>query len=249
MTRSGAQGSAGRKDPSAYPTSGRVLNWGWFYDLVVWFSTRGRESALRQAMADLLVLRPGESALDVGCGTGTLALVIKQRVGEEGRVCGIDPGRRQIARARSKAARAGRSIDFQVGGIERLPYPDQSFDAAVTSFVMHHLPDDLKRRGLAEIARTLKPGGRLLVVDFKGQEGHPPHRWLHHAPRRARSPHPNARGRRGPIEGGLQEQLILLEGAGFAGIETGDLPFPRQASPGATAAVGYALGRTPSLRG
>jgi len=108
--------------------------------------------------------------LDVGCGTGTLALAAKERVGPTGRVVGIDPGPRQIGRARSKAARQGLDIDFRVGVIERLELPDQSFDAALSTMMMHHLPDDLKRRGLAEIVRTLKSGGRLVVADFKRPE-------------------------------------------------------------------------------
>lgn len=151
-----------RREPSdaaASETRGGVLNWGWFYDLLVWFVIGGREQTLRQMIADLARLQSGETVLDVGYGTGSLTRVARERVGETSRVCGIDPGPQQIARARRQAERAGLSIDFQVGVIEHLAFPDQSFDVVLSSLMMHHLPDDLKRQGLAEIARVLKPGG------------------------------------------------------------------------------------------
>jgi ubiquinone/menaquinone biosynthesis C-methylase UbiE len=97
--------------PESVPTTrGLVMNWGWRYDLVVWLSDlllRGKLRTLRETTLDLARLRKAEAVLDVGCGTGTLALAAKERVGETGRVVGIDPGPRQINRARSKAARRG----------------------------------------------------------------------------------------------------------------------------------------------
>ena len=107
-------------------TGGLVMNWGWRYDLVVWLSNlllRGKLRVLRETALDLARLRQGDAVLDVGCGTGTLALAAKERVGPTGRVVGIDPGPRQIGRARSKAARQGLDIDFRVGVIERLELP------------------------------------------------------------------------------------------------------------------------------
>ena len=176
MTSTGLTAAEDRTLPSVPKTRGTVLNWGWFYDLVMWFLARGREQALRQMIADLAQLQPGQAVLDVGCGTGTLALVAKERVGTTGRICGIDPGSRQIARARSKAARSGLSIDFQLGVIEQLAFPDQSFDVVLSTFMIDHVPHDLRRQGLAEIARVLKPGGRLLVVASSIQDL-PPLMW------------------------------------------------------------------------
>jgi ubiquinone/menaquinone biosynthesis C-methylase UbiE len=208
-------------------THGHVMNWGWRYDLAAWFSDtfllRGTLRELRDTALDLARLRDGEAVLDVGCGTGTLALAAKERVGDTGRVVGVDPGPRQIARARSKAARRRLGIDLRVGVIERLALPDQSFDAALSTFMMHHLPDDLKRRGLSEIARTLKPGGRLVVVDFKRPE------------RRTGRP-----ARFGAGESGIQDLPGLMEQAGFADLETGEMRLPRL--PG-LAGAGFALGR------
>src|SRR5262249_61478808 len=106
-------------------------------------------------------------------GTGTLALLAKERVGAAGRVAGIDPAPRQLERARAKAARRGLPVEFEPGAIERLPFPDRAFDAVLSTMMMHHLPDELKRKGIAEIARVLRPGGRLAIVDFKARPGKP----------------------------------------------------------------------------
>jgi ubiquinone/menaquinone biosynthesis C-methylase UbiE len=185
----------------------------------------GKWQALRQMTADLAQLNPGETVLDVGCGTGTLALVAKQRVGETGRVSGIDPSAQMIARARWKAARQGLAIDFQVGVIEQLAFPHQTFDVVLSSFMMHQLPDDLKRQGLAEIARVLKPGGRLLVVDTR--------RPAEHQGRPARPVHV------GPWRSGVQDQPLLMQAAGFSQIEHGTLETGSTRLP----EIGFALGR------
>ncbi len=214
-------------DASASRTRGLVMNWGWRYDLTVWFFDtfmfRGKLRELRARALDLARLQAGEVVLDAGCGTGTLALAAKDRVGETGRVVGVDPGPRQIARARSKAARRSLSVDFQLGVIERLAFPDQSFDVVLSTLMMHHLPDDVKRRGLSEVARTLKAGGRLVIVDFKRPE------------RRA-----GRSTRFGAGESGMQDLPVLMQEAGFTRIETGELKLPR--FPGLTGA-GFALGR------
>ncbi len=184
---------------SAQETRGFVWNWARRYDLLLGVVTLGREEAFRQRIADLARLQPGEIVLDVGCGTGTLAMVARQRVGETGRVSGIDPSPQMIARANRKAERVGPAIDFQVGVIEQLSFPDQSFDVVLSTFMMHHLPDDLKRRGLGEIARVLKPGGRLLVLDMKGPVG--------------------------PWKSNIADQPALMKEAGFSRAETGETRF------------------------
>jgi ubiquinone/menaquinone biosynthesis C-methylase UbiE len=209
-------------------TRGLVLNMGWRYDLMLWWNNlllRGKWLELQQKSVDLARFQAGEKVLDVGCGTGTLALQARARVGTTGSVSGIDPGPRQIARARAKAARRGQTIDFRVGMIEQLPFPDQSFDVVLSTFMMHVLPDDLKRQGLSEIVRVLKPGGRLLVVDFKRPEEHQgqPARPVH----------------TGPWNSGVQDQSQLLKEAGFSQIESGEIDTGEVRLP----EVGFAFGR------
>ncbi len=196
--------------PSSQGSSGIVITFSaWWYDLMVgWFVMHRKEQTFRHTTADLAQIQTGETVLDVGCGTGTQALVAKKRVGETGRVCGIDPSRPLLAAAQRKAKRAGLHIDFQPGGIEHIPAPSQSFDVVLSTFMMHHVPDTLKYQGLAEIARILTPGGRLLLIDFKRSEEHP--------------------GRPEQFGAGdiaLQDIPVLLKEAGFSQIETGEIPF------------------------
>jgi ubiquinone/menaquinone biosynthesis C-methylase UbiE len=157
---------------TVHETRGRVITFpGWRYDLMVQLGAKfylgGSEWALRRITTDLAHLQRGETVLDVGCGTGTLAMIATERVGPQGRVSGIDPSASLLATARRKVARRGLSIDFQPGVIEQLAFPGHSFDVVLSSMMMHQLPDDLKLQGLTEIARVLKPGGRLLVLDFR----------------------------------------------------------------------------------
>ncbi len=148
-------------------TTGRTIrSWARFYDAVSWLISFGKAPAIRKKTVALAQPAAGEKALDVGCGTGTLAIALRAKVGPGGEVVGIDAAPEMIAVARDKAAKQGADIDFRVGLIEEIPFPDDSFDLVLSSFMLHHLPDDLKRNGLAEIRRVLKPGGRFLVVDL-----------------------------------------------------------------------------------
>ena len=150
---------------SAPRTRGAIIRWPRIYTLILRIAFRGKEPELRQMIADLAQLRSGETVLDVGCGTGTLALEARSRVGITGRVYGIDPSRQMIAYARRKAVGRSLSVDFQLGVVEHLSFPDLSFDVVLCTWMIHHLPTDNKRQGLSEMARVLKPGGRLLLVD------------------------------------------------------------------------------------
>ncbi len=151
-------------------TEGITIRWARLYDPLVELLLRlsGGKTSLVEATLELAGLALGEKVLDVGCGTGTLAIAVQGQVGPEGEVHGIDAAPQMIAVARRKAVKAGVSLDFQVGLIEDIPFPDDQFDIVVSSLMIHHLPsDDLQSRGFAEIYRVLKPGGRLLVVDFE----------------------------------------------------------------------------------
>jgi ubiquinone/menaquinone biosynthesis C-methylase UbiE len=151
-------------------TKGLVMDGGWRYDLMAWFFDtvwfQGQWRAMRQRTITLAHLQPGDAVLDVGCGTGTLALEVARRIGRTGQVAGIDPSGVQIARAQAKADRTQLPVTFQTGVIEQLPFPDQHFDVVLSTLMMHHLPKPLKQQGLAEIARVLKPNGHLVIADF-----------------------------------------------------------------------------------
>ncbi len=190
-------------------TSGRVLHGARFYDLFAFLVSFGREKRLRQRTVELAGVAAGQSVLDVGCGTGTLTLAAKAAAGSAGRVAGIDPSPEMIEAARRKAARARSDVEFRVGVVEALPFEDAAFDVVLSSLMLHHLPDDVKRKGLAEIARVLKPGGRFFAVDFVGgSPGHVLGRLLGH-------------GRHGRGSGGPDAAAPMLEAAGFADVTVG----------------------------
>jgi len=150
------------------PSSGQrgVIRWAARYDLLLTIVTLGRERALRERMLDLANVKSGESVLDVGCGTGTLAIAAKRRVGNAAAVHGIDASPEMIARAQKKANRARVSVAFDVAPAESLPFTDGKFDVVLSTVMLHHLRRAAREQCLREIRRVLKPGGRVLVVDF-----------------------------------------------------------------------------------
>jgi ubiquinone/menaquinone biosynthesis C-methylase UbiE len=126
----------------------------------------------RRALLDQAAIRPGHRVLDIGCGTGSLVLLIK-RLHPEVDVVGLDPDPKALARARRKAQRAAVSIRFDEGFSDQLPYPAVSFNHVFSSFMFHHLGPDGKEQMLREVRRILKPGGFFHLVDFGGSESSP----------------------------------------------------------------------------
>lgn len=152
---------------AAPQTRGRTIRyWARFYDAFSWLISFGRMPAIRKMALQAARVVPGDKVLDVGCGTGSLAIAVKGKAGPDGEVHGIDAAPEMIEVARRKADKKRVDVGFRVGLIEEIPFPDGQFDLAVSSFVLHHLPHDLKRKGFAEIRRVLKPGGRFLAVDL-----------------------------------------------------------------------------------
>ena len=117
----------------AHGTVGIVVHWAARYDLLAWLLTRGREREFRENLVRLARIEPGESVLDVGCGTGTLAIAAKRRVGPTGAVSGIDASPEMIARASKKARKAGIEVAFQEGVAQTLPFPDAQFDVVLST--------------------------------------------------------------------------------------------------------------------
>jgi ubiquinone/menaquinone biosynthesis C-methylase UbiE len=152
-------------------TRGRVLHWAAAYDLLAWLLLLGRERPFRERLVRLARLEPGESVLDIGCGTGSLAIAAKRRVGLQGSVQGIDASPEMIARARRKARKAGVDVTFTTGVVEKLPFPEARFDAVLSTLMLHHLPAAARDQCAREIRRVLNPRGRVLAVDFGAAAG------------------------------------------------------------------------------
>jgi arsenite methyltransferase len=141
--------------------------------LMRWYSRTGK-LRLRDQMIDALALSGEERVLDLGCGLGLLSIGMARRLGKPGRVTGIDtwdPHRlkgNSLEAARENARREGigDKVRFEAWNPEKLTYPDGHFDAVVSSLAFHTLPDaDARAAVLREIARVLKPGGRVLIHD------------------------------------------------------------------------------------
>jgi ubiquinone/menaquinone biosynthesis C-methylase UbiE len=124
-----------------------------------------RDRAIKRRVLASAAIAGGEQVLDVGCGTGTLA-VAAARAAPGVTVTGLDAVGSILARARKKAAGAGFEIGFEQGRSTALPYADASFDLVLSTLFFHHLPDDAKRHTADELVRVLRPGGRLVVGDL-----------------------------------------------------------------------------------
>lgn len=133
------------------------------YDPAVRWTTR--EDTFKQRLLEQAEVESGDRVLDLGCGTGTLAIMVKGRR-PDAEVVGLDADPEMLGRAEAKAAEAGVEVGFDQGLSGQLPYPDDSFDLVLSSLFFHHLVLGDKRTTVAEIARVLKPGGRLHVADW-----------------------------------------------------------------------------------
>jgi len=133
------------------------------YDPVVRLTTRERR--FKERLLDMADLQPGERALDLGCGTGTLAIEARRRQ-PRASVHGLDSDPRMIERARRKADAAGVELELRSGTATALPYADHSFDVVLSSLFFHHLDRAAKEVASREVARVLVGGGRLLVADW-----------------------------------------------------------------------------------
>lgn len=140
-----------------------------FHWLTPWYDAVIRrlypEQALKTALIAQARIQPNQRVLDIGCGTGTLALLIK-RTHPAADVYGLDVDPQVLDIARKKAEQARETILLQQGTATDLPYDDETFNRVFASLMLHHLTRGDKRRTLAEAFRILKPGGELHVADF-----------------------------------------------------------------------------------
>jgi ubiquinone/menaquinone biosynthesis C-methylase UbiE len=124
-----------------------------------------REQVFKRRLVAQAGINGSQRVLDLGCGTGTLTILVKQ-LHPEAELVGIDPDPHILKIASAKAARSGLNISWDEGFATALPYPDHSFDRIFTSLVLHHLGSSEKRLAFSEALRVLKPGGSFHALDF-----------------------------------------------------------------------------------
>ncbi len=139
-----------------------------FYDLFV--EILGYGGSQRKKVVDLLELKKGDNLLDVGCGTGTLLIIAKQKYPQI-EMTGIDIDANVLNIAEKKTKKTGLEITYVETSSAKLSFPDAAFSVIVSSLVFHHLPTDVKKQTLKEIYRVLKSNGKFLLVDFGKREG------------------------------------------------------------------------------
>jgi demethylmenaquinone methyltransferase / 2-methoxy-6-polyprenyl-1,4-benzoquinol methylase len=142
------------------------------YDRMNRVMTAGLDTRWRSRAADLAALGAGGRALDVACGTGDLTLALAERVGPDGEIVGCDFSERMLELARAKAPR----LRFEQANALALPYPDDGFDAATVGFGARNFSD--LDAGLAEMARVVRPGGRVVVLEITTPQ-RPPLSWFY----------------------------------------------------------------------
>jgi SAM-dependent methyltransferase len=160
----------GREHRHDHDKPGATLHSPRFYDWLAAAYCLGREGKMRERTLDLAGVAAGDRVLDVCCGTGTLALAAKERVGSKGSVHGIDASKEMIAHAKAKAARRELSVVFDVAAAQSLPFPEATFDVVTCSLALHHLPEEVRAGAIGEMRRVLKPGGRMMIVEV-GKSG------------------------------------------------------------------------------
>lgn len=192
----------------------------WLLPLYDTFSRLSGVRALHERGVAHADIGPGAAVLDVGCGTGNLSLAVLAAQ-PDAHVTGLDPDGAALRRAARKTRRRGVSLTLVQGYADRLPAADASLDHVVSSLALHHVDDDGRDGFAREALRSLRPGGRVTIVDFGGPEAadeHGGHRHgmaahaLQHLPRRLRS-----RVAQGPVVArNLGDALpALLAAAGF----------------------------------
>jgi demethylmenaquinone methyltransferase/2-methoxy-6-polyprenyl-1,4-benzoquinol methylase len=157
MSGGGTPRSGTMSEPQVRAMFDRIAG---FYDLMNSVMTAGLHHRWRARAVDLAAVGPGDSALDVACGTGDLAIELARRVEPGGTVIGSDFSEEMLARARAKAP----AIEWEWGNALELPYDADRFDAATVGFGARNFSD--LDRGLAEMTRVVKPGGRVVVLEI-----------------------------------------------------------------------------------
>ncbi|MFI7441458.1 class I SAM-dependent methyltransferase [Nonomuraea indica] len=151
-------------DHSRQGHAGSTINHPRAYDVLAAVGFAGRRREVFTRLAALSGARPGDRVLDVGCGTGYLTRVLAPLIGSAGRVVGVDPSPQMVEHARRLAPD---NCSYVVGAGQALDLADGSFDVVVTSLAVHHMPEEERGAAVREMFRVLRPGGLLLVAEFR----------------------------------------------------------------------------------
>jgi ubiquinone/menaquinone biosynthesis C-methylase UbiE len=149
------------------PAAGKLAGIG-SYDALIRLFTR--ENRWRPQLIGRIDPRPGQRLLEVGCGTGTLAIAAKSLC-FEAEVIAIDPDPQVLAIARNKAAEQGVEVDFREGFLDQQSFEAASFDTIYCSLVLHQVPPETKTELIDGMIALLKPGGALQIADYAKQSG------------------------------------------------------------------------------
>jgi ubiquinone/menaquinone biosynthesis C-methylase UbiE len=182
------------------------------YDSYMRKMTLGRERVLREMTVNLAQVKSGDCVLEIGCGTGTLTLAAKRQAGASGKVFGIDVIPGMIELSQRKATQANEDVTFQLGSIDDIPFSENQFNVVMCSFMIFHMSEMVRRKGIAEIYRVLKPQGRLLVLDLAL-----PNQGLSRAIAKTLFG--------GMLQHDLRELFPLMEASGFTDIEIAPAKF------------------------
>ena len=198
-------------DTSAVNGSGHVMHRGHgpVHDLLAWVFFAGRRASIYRRLSTLSGAGPGDRVIDIGCGDGYLSRQMADRVGPIGTVVGVDPSPEAIERARQMTS--NRVCEFAEGVAEDVQAPDSSCDVVVSSLAIHHLAEASRPAAFAEMWRVLRPGGRVLVAEFRP----PTNRFALLLTR----PFASANMQHNPI----QQLPGLIRAAGFDQVRTDDL--------------------------
>ena len=136
----------------------------------------------RQELIEQANITSGQRILDIGCGTGSFAVLLKRQCADV-EVIGLDPDPKALRRAKTKSERAGVSVRFDQGFADELRYESKSFDRVFSSLMFHHLDKQTQQKTLSEVLRILKPGGSFHLLDFASDD---------HGPNASASPQPHS---------------------------------------------------------
>ena len=156
----------------------------------------------RRTLVNQANIQPGQRMLDIGCGTGTLVVLLK-RLYSDINVVGLDPDPKALKRAKAKAERARVPVKLDQGFGDKLPYQQGTFDRVFSSFMFHHLEEQNREQTLSEVFRVLNTGGSFHLLDFAGGHGsHGLHARLFHSSERLK-------------DNSVERMLELMKRAGF----------------------------------